>query len=296
MKRTSSTIGQRGAALLIVLWSAIAIAGLATVVAGSARSDIAVARNQVAEAQARYLLQGAVRLGGLALLNDTGPGDPLVRGEVELSFADRLFTIRYRDECGKVDLNTAWGDLVRRIVEAHAVRTEASIQAAAVLDWRDPDSIPGAGGAENADYRALGRDHGARNGPYDTVAELQQLPGASAAFVESIRRDVTVDCLNAGLDPMVATVRALESIPGLDDNARERFLAARDAYRASGATGPEPSLAGGGRYIAASPGLAVEVEASPKETPEGPRWRAVVWLTGDGEHPILFRAWERPGP
>lgn len=295
-RRSERFAGQRGAALLVVLWSAVALAGLATVVAGTARTDIAVARNQVAEAQARHLAQGAVTLGALRLLAGTEGGDPVVLGQTTVSVGQQEATVRFRDECGKVDLNTAWGDLLRELVEDHAALTDTDIRAAAVLDWRDPDSILAPGGAETPDYAAAGRGHGARNGPFDSIAELQQLLGATPAFVQSIREDVTVDCLNAGIDPIVASPRVLAAIPRLGTEARARFLGERRAFVEAGATGPEPRLAGGGRYVEASPGLAVEIEAVGHGAPEGVRWRAVVWLTGDGARPILFRTWERAGP
>lgn len=286
---------QRGAALLVVLWSAVALASLATVVAGTARTDIAVARHQVAEAQARHLAQGAVTLAALELLVGSDGGDPLVLGARQFVVAGRDVAVRYRDECGKVDLNTGWGDLLRRLVEDHASLTESRIQAAAILDWRDPNSIPGPGGAETADYAAAGRRHGARNGPFNSVAELQQVLGATPSFVASIRPDVTVDCLNAGIDPIVASPRVLAAIPQLGAEARARFLAERRSYVDGGASGPKPRLAGGGRYVDPSPGLAVEIEAGPAGPDAGVRWRAVVWLTGDGAEPLLFRSWERAG-
>jgi len=290
----SSLRSQRGAALLLVLWSTVVIAGLAVIVASTVRSDVSLARHHVEEAQARYLAQGAVALGALRLLADTGPVDPVLVGGTTVVLGGQSIEVAFRDECGKVDLNTAWGDLVRGVIEAHTARTGLTASAAAVLDWRDPDSVPGPGGAETNDYRAAGRGHGARNGPFDSVAELQQVLGVSAPFMASIRSDVTVDCLNAGIDPVVASEIVLGALPGSGIETTERFAAERRRYVEGGARGAPPQFPGGGRHVEPSPGLAVEIAATVVR-PDGRRsaWRAVTWLTGDGPQPILFRTWER---
>ncbi len=287
---------QRGAALLLVLWSTVVIAGLAVLVAGTARSDVELARRHVAEAQARHIAQGAVTLTGLHLLAGREAEDPVLAGSTTVRLGGREIVVSLRDECGKVDLNTAWGDLLRGLMEEHAARSGIVASAAAVLDWRDPDTVPGPGGAETADYRAAGRRHGARNGPFDSVSELQQVMGMTSRFFEAVRADVTVDCLNAGIDPLVASETVLASIPGAGGEAVERFLAERRDYVEGGARRTQPQLAGSGRYVDSSPGLAIEVSATVSGTDGATvTWRAVTWLTGDGPQPILFRTWERAG-
>jgi len=280
----------RGSALLIVLWSALVIAGLAAVVAGTVRTDLTVVRHQVAEAQARYLAQAGVLHGVLLMLAD---GDPVLLTNTIVGFDATDIRLHFADECGKVDLNTGWGDLLRRLVDGHAGDTAV---AAAILDWRDPDSASGPGGAEDAQYRAAGRTHGARNGPFESVAELQQVLGVDVRLMRALRSDVTVDCLNAGVDPLTASDTVLAAIPGLGADARRAFLAARQSYVAAGLRGSAPQLAGGGRYVTGSHGLAVEIRAdAPSPGGGAVSWRAVIWLTGDGGLPFLFRAWERGG-
>lgn len=287
MKRGPHNL-QRGAALLIVLWAAVLIAGLATIVAGTVRTDLSAARHQLAEAQARHRAQAGLLHGTLLLL--TGE-DPVLVGETTVPFDGDDVVVRFTDECGKVDLNTGWGVLVRRVVDDQDQRSVA----AAILDWRDPDSTTTPGGAETAQYRAAGRTHGARNGPLDSVAELQQVLGVDAAVMARVRPHVTVDCLNAGIDPSAATEHVLSAVPGLSAEARRAYLTDRAAYFSGGARGAAPTLAADDRYLDSSPGLAVEITAT-ATTPRGGwvSWRAVTWLTGDAGLPFLFRTWERP--
>ncbi|MEQ8249172.1 MAG: type II secretion system protein GspK [Alphaproteobacteria bacterium] len=276
---------QRGSALLVVLWSTLLLAGLATVVAGTVRTDLASARHLIEEAQSRSRAQAGVVHGALLLLAGV---DPLIADGTVVAFDDVEVRVDFTDECGKVDLNTGWGELLGRLVDFHG-----GSAAAAILDWRDPDSSVAMGGAEDAQYRAAGRTHGARNGPLDSVAELQQIVGVDAGLMQALRPDVTVDCLNAGIDPMAASEAVLASIPGVGDDARATFLTARQSFIAGGLRGASPDLPGGDRYIAASPGLAVEITATAQSQDRAISWRAITWLTGDGGLPLLFRTWER---
>jgi len=279
---------ERGAALLIVLWATVLIAGLATIVVGTVRTDLTVARHQLTEAQARHRAQAGLLHGALLLL---AGADPVRTEETIVSFDGDNVVVRFVDECGKVDLNTGWGVLLRRVVDDQSQRGVA----AAILDWRDPDSAITPGGAETAEYRAAGRSHGARNGPLDSVAELQQVLGVDAAVMARVRPHVTVDCLNAGIDPSAASERVLAAVPGLSAEARRAYLSDREAYIAGGARGAAPPLPADERYLDSSPGLAVEITAT-ATTPRGGSvsWRAVTWLTGDTGLPFLFRTWERP--
>jgi general secretion pathway protein K len=277
-----------GAALLVVLWATVLISGLATIVAGTVRTDLTVARHQLSETQARHRAQAGLLHGALMLLAGE---DPVLIAATIVPFDGDDVVVRFVDECGKVDLNTGWGLLVRRVVDS---QNQGGV-AAAILDWRDPDSTTTPGGAETKQYQAAGRSHGARNGPLDSVAELQQVLGVDDALMARVRPHVTVDCLNAGIDPSAASERVLAAVPGLSAEARRSYLSDREAYFAGGARGAGPTLAADERYLDTSPGLAVEITAT-ATTPRGGSvsWRAVTWLTGDAGLPFLFRTWERP--
>jgi general secretion pathway protein K len=282
---------ERGAALLIVLWASVLIAGLAVIVAGTVRTDLAVARHQVAEATARYQAQAGLLHGALLLV---AGDDPVLASSMTVPFDDVGIDLRFVDECGKVDLNTGWGAMVRRLVDNH---DPEGGRAAAILDWRDPDSTTTPGGAETTQYRAAGRRHGARNGPFDSIAELRQVLGVDAGLMDTLRPLVTVDCLNAGIDPLAAAPAVLAAIPGVSAEARRTYLADRERYLAGGAQGAAPILTGSERYLDPSPGLAVEITATVPTTNGGSvSWRAVTWLTGEAGLPLLFRTWERASP
>ena len=106
--------------------------------------------------------------------------------------------------------------------------------------------------------------------------------------------DLTVDCLNAGVEPLAASPAVLASIPNLDPLQAVAFLRARRAAAAGDTAGEPPSLAAGGRYVEGSEGQVFGITAT-AATDGGARvrWQAVAWLTGDPERPYAIRRWRR---
>jgi general secretion pathway protein K len=64
--------------------------------------------------------------------------------------------------------------------------------AAAIVDFRDEDDVPGVNGAESAAYRAAGLAQGPKNAPFETVTELDQVLGMDLALLNRLRVVATV--------------------------------------------------------------------------------------------------------
>ena len=288
----------RGVALVIVLWLLALMAGLAAAVAATARTETHLARNLVAEARARHLAQAGVYHAVLRLMRDrrhylTLPPDGATTASIGLGDNQVRYTIR--DECGKIDLNTGRGGLVLGLLLANGVADRrATAIAQAILDWRDPDHRTRPRGAEDREYQAAGRPYGARDGLFETIEELQQVLGISPDLYRRLAPDITVDCLNAGVEPLAASPAVLAAIPNLDPIEVAAFRRARRAAAADPDSGEIPSLAGDGRYVEATTGQVYAVAAE-AETPDGARvrWEAVVWLTGEARRPYAIRRWQR---
>ena len=110
---------------------------------------------------------------------------------------------------GSGSWGTALASLIARNGHAHHVVTGSPMQkiywglvhgqmpeAQGLIDApirRDPDSLTQpAGGAEDADYSAAGLPWGAKDAPFDTVAELEQVMGMRPALFASAERYLTV--------------------------------------------------------------------------------------------------------
>ncbi len=185
----------RGAALLLVLWLLLLVSGIVAVFALTARTEAmqgSALRNQAA---ARYAAEAGIELAALRM----AAADPLQRwvpdGRVHaFDFEGYRVEVRVQDEAAKLDLNAADAELLERLMQALGVdEARARLLAGAIQDWRDTDALVAvAGGAEDRDYAAAGLPHGARDGPFGTVQELQQVLGMDLDTYRRLAPHVTV--------------------------------------------------------------------------------------------------------
>ncbi|HVI25852.1 MAG TPA: type II secretion system minor pseudopilin GspK [Xanthomonadaceae bacterium] len=228
----------RGAALLLVLWLVALLTALVGAFALSARVEHlqgqvlsrGVAAAEAARAGVEYAV---VRVGSddqrWRWLPDGRP--------YRWDFGNARVEVRIVDEQGKVDLNLASADLLAALFRgAGAEQAQAARLAAAVLDWRDGDDLaqPG-GGAEDRDYAAAGLPYGAKDEPFESVAELQQVLGMPKPLYARVEPFLTVYSGRALPDPAFAQSAVLAAM-GYDAQA---VLAQRRAWNpASGQPGP----------------------------------------------------------
>lgn len=284
---------ERGSALLIVLWLLVLVSAIAVSMSGTTRVESRLAFNLAEEARARYLAQAGVNHAILTLLDPQAPRQRVMDGSAvrSLDLFGATVTVALRDECGKVDLNTAWGGLVEGLLKGQG---DEQTVAQAILDWRDPDTVRRPGGAEDKDYAEDGLPYGARDGLFETIEELQQVRGMSQALYQRLAPDITVDCLAAGIDPLAASPAVLAAIPGVDRGSLEVFLGARQAAVIRGDELAVPAVLLGGKFVEPSLGDVFSIE-SRVELPSGTRvaWQAVLWRTGDRARGYVVRSWRR---
>ena len=283
--------------MLIALWFLVLVAALAAGLAATARTETHLARNLVEEARARHLAEAGVIHAILALLDrEAGVADGYDAGDETIRLFATELRIRVRDECGKVDLNTGWGGLLSGLLTAVAGEKAGFAIGQAILDWRDPDDRRRVGGAEDADYAAAGLSYGAGDGLFESIGELQQVMGMTPELYARLAPEVTVECLGAGIDPLAASPLLLAAVPGMVPGVLDRFLETRRAAATTDveAPPPPPLPEDAGKYLETSPGQAFTVEVT-AVLPSGATvpWSATVWLTGDGDGPVVFRRWQR---
>jgi general secretion pathway protein K len=120
-------------------------------------------------------------------------------------YGDASVVIALNDVAGLVDLNAASLGLLEWLLRGLGVAPErAAALAAAIVDFRDEDDIPGVNGAESAAYRAAGLAHGPKNAPFETVTELDQVFGMDFALFSRLRPVTTVYSRQPGIDAAVA--------------------------------------------------------------------------------------------
>ena len=279
-----------GAALLLVLWMIVLLTVLVGAFALTARVEHmqgqVLARGLAADSAARAGLEYAIHRLTLAdpRLQWRPDGRPYV-----WQYAGAQIEVRITDERGKLDLNEADATLLSGLLRALGSDPgEATRLAGAIIDWRDRDSLSQpSGGAEDDEYAAAGRDYGAKDAAFESIAELQQVLGFTPALYAKIAPCVTVYGRAGRPDPAFAPAPVLDAM-GMDG---ERIVGQRaipdmlgDPRKAG--TGVTGGVGGGGTYSIDSRAQLVDGRRS--------RLRAVVRTDAPGVPGAVYTAlhWE----
>jgi general secretion pathway protein K len=220
---------QRGAALLLVLWTALL---LSVVLAGALaavriEAKIAAARRQMMEAD--LAISSALDLAAWKIAaGEAAPGDKLVE---EFTLNGFSVTIENSIEGEKLDVNRANETVFAEVFRAIGIETElADRLAAEIADWRDEDDLPRPNGAEKSDYaNAAAKRIGDR--PFSGYGELRDVLHMTPEIYDCLAPALTI--FGSGAAP-TARVMALIGLPPLPGEAPR--AAARLGTSVRGAT------------------------------------------------------------
>lgn len=208
----------RGVALLLVLWL---VALFAALVGGFARTA-QMERLQGSVLRDSVVAGEAARAGLEYALVRVAASDRRLRWlpdgrDYPWHFGNADVSVRIVDEMGKVDLNAADPPLLAALFRQVGMAPgDADRLAGAIADWRDPDSlIQVSGGAEDDDYAAAGRPYGAKDAPFESIAEVEQVLGMTPAIYAKVEPFLTVFSGNGTPDASYAAPEVLAAM-GLD--------------------------------------------------------------------------------
>ncbi|WP_448674507.1 general secretion pathway protein GspK [Pseudoxanthomonas mexicana] len=226
--------GMRGAALLLVLWLVALLTALVGAYALTARIEALQGRVGSRGAIAQEIARAGMEY-ALVRVVDRNPEthwQPNGRAYA-WRFDGHDVQVRIIDETGKVDLNQADVPLLSRLMQALGEPPDASdALAAAIVDWRDADDLgQPVGGAEDGDYAAAGRPYGAKDAPFETIAELEQVLGMTPDLYARLEPFLTLYSGRGQPDATYAQGPVLVAM-GMDATA---WLAQREAAGAAGA-------------------------------------------------------------
>ncbi len=253
---------QTGAALILVLWVSALLAVLAGAFAISARTENLQARYLFESARARAIAEA-----GLAwAVVQAREVDPETRWiadgrAYEVEFEGATIELRLHDETGKIDINFADQQLLMSLFQQAGGldQQDAERLAAAVIDWRDADDLLTPGGAEGPEYEALGLPYGPKDGPFDTVDELQQVAGMDYSLFKKLEPAITVYSSRPTPNPAFAPAEALAALPGMTSDLAQQFVEQRLQVTQPGV--PLPSLPDGSVPVAEGGGLTYTIES-----------------------------------
>ena len=223
----------RGVALILVMWLLVLLTGLVSVFALSARTEAMQSRSLERSAMARFAAEGGL---DVAMMRIQDP-DPLQhwipdgRGN-GVNFEGYRIEVKVVDETGKVDLNLAAPELLAGLMTAVGFDPiKADRLSSAIVDWRDPDDLLSNGnGAEDPQYEDAERPYGAKDRPFETVTELQQVLGFDADSYAAVAPYVTVYTGIARPNAAFAAEPVLRAM-GLGEPQVALILAQRGAWQ-----------------------------------------------------------------
>ena len=290
--------GQRGIALVIVLWITVLLATIALGMGQDSRTESMLVRNQLALAKARALADGAIERAMYEHLRPPFPEKTwFPNGAVhgwEEDGAKLAVSIAY--ESGRIDMNFAREPLLKGLLmSAAGLKLEDADRVVdAIMDWRDPDDLKRVHGAEASDYKAAGRNYLPANANFETIEEVQRVLGVTPEIYAKIADLITVNSRQPGIDPAGASRGVLLALPPLTPEIVDNYILQRENARALNQ--PVPPLPQAVGYVSVG-AVGFHINATAR-MPDGETFvrEVVVQPTGDPKRPLQYVTWREGLP
>jgi len=198
----------KGIALVIVLWVLTLLSVIVLEFCFSMRTELNVTRNYKEEAQLYFYGRGGIHRAIAELVYKTDPAIQARRKQIEdqkklqikneqgeeaptleeewrtdgrpypVAFRSGEAEVRVRNEAGRINLNRANDQLLRKVIKYFVEMGERrDIIVDSILDWRDKDDLHRLNGAENDYYQSLPEPYSCKNGDFDSLEELLLVRG-----------------------------------------------------------------------------------------------------------------------
>ena len=206
--------GDRGFALLIVLWWTVLLAMLGTQLASSGRLDAQRAGNLRAAAAAEAAADGVLYEAVFHALDGSAAGWAADGAAHAVAVAGGVARVEIRSEAAKIGLNQASPALLAALLNRLGTeRRQAAALADAILDWRTATARPRKLGAKAPEYRAAGLGYAPPNSDFESVDELALVHGMTPELVARLAPYVSV--YQTG-DPDLALADAIVRLASAD--------------------------------------------------------------------------------
>ncbi len=292
--------GERGIALVLVLWGTAIVALLAAAFAQSASIEARRLTNVVGTAEARALLDAGLAAAVVGL-RDPDPGRQWVADGTAhwLVVAGARLGVQAFSEAGRIDVNHATPELLRNLLQGVAGDSAKGDELAAIILDRRGGTAGGTGSGALAQPGGGGR-------PFLSVVELSGLPGMTGDIFRQLADAVTVYNRRGQLDWRTAGPTALAALPGLSAPDVATLVASRRQSNYTLDPGLVMRLAAAGLPVGSGRGMVAGAGADGQvytvrvtvETSRGARAtaEAVVWLIQGAPVPYLTLEWREPAP
>ena len=196
--------------LVYIFWSLGLLATLAFSVVSAGMASYRVAASGVDSVQAEAAAEVAINRAVLGLLDQR----PQQRWRVDgvprhITVGAFKARVTIQDELGRIDLNHADGPLLTRLfVSVGLEHQAASALADKIQDWREGGLSKRLNGAKEHEYAAAGLTYRPRNGPFQSVDELNLVMGMTPDLFRRVASALTVYSARPVIDPQFAPPEA----------------------------------------------------------------------------------------
>lgn len=188
------TNDNRGFALIVVLWTLVLIAFIVGHLTASGKTEIRIATNISANAQAQAVADGAI-FEAIYHLSDPQPKQrwPVDGNPQELAIGNVRVRVRLEDEAWWINPSTASPPLVEALLRATGSDPESARGLAiAISEWVGTVAVARPQNAVVAEYRAAGLDYAPPGTALETLDELGRVLGMSPAILAVLRPHLTL--------------------------------------------------------------------------------------------------------
>jgi general secretion pathway protein K len=229
MSRTRQPKGERGFALVSVLWAMVILAAIAASIIATGRTEARLSHTHLDIAQLDAAADAAINLTILRMLDAKPENHPRVDGTpARIDFAGHRILVTVQDEGGKVDLNMADGELLRQLLLGAGVAVEAAQPLVdKILDWREGGDLKRLNGAKAREYAAAGTLYGPRTAPFQSVEELQLVLGMTPALYARLAPSLTVYSQTPWVNDAFASLDVLNALARMDGTPASAVLVGR---------------------------------------------------------------------
>ena len=319
--KPSACLNQRGVALLIVLWIFIFLLVVAFDFSASVREEATAAHRYSEETQGYYIALAGFERGVYEFLQQSTGRDALgtqKKADIfdgdwhEEALGSGAFRVRWVDEGGKININRADEESLRRVFTNLGVEEPTKgILVDSIMDWRDPDDLHRMNGAENDYYRALKPSYTAKNGSFDTLEDLLWVRGMTPELFygyrdtkdrgekaerAGLREIFTVDSPIDRINLRTASAEVIHAVTGIPLEKTLRFVDERKKLSDKTLADLLPLLGIGAndaalqQFVFANPAVVtVEAEGRPTQSQLSRRVKGVVRAAGGGREFELVR-------
>jgi len=195
----SIVLGEKGVALILVLWVMAILSVVALEFSFAMRTEINITNNHKEDLQRYAMAEGGAQRGITELIYKHDTRLQQMRKTLSLEeipseqrewMADgRSYTlpfdqgsckVRIMSEAGKININVASEFMLRKVIGQLGLEGETrDVVVDSILDWRDTNDFYRANGAENDYYLSLTEPYYCKNGNLDSIEELLLIRGVT---------------------------------------------------------------------------------------------------------------------